>query len=72
MSKKLFETDLKPFDVYETPNGNTFLKLSDDRCIAIGKRNEPFEFEDGDKLHTLPLNKDPLKVKKVGKIVFDK
>lgn len=70
MGKKLAK-DLKIYEVYKTPNGNLFIKLSDNYSMAIGPKgdHEPNEFEDIKLTSLVPIN-NVVPVKKVGKLVF--
>lgn len=81
---KILEKDLKNWDVYKSPNGNTFIKFNDNFAIAIGSKNNCIpdmekkychnakrEFE----VYTLPCvinNSGSLEVTKIGKVKFKK
>jgi hypothetical protein len=67
------EKDLEIYDVWESPNGNLFIKLTDDYSIAIGPKGEHQPLEDANDLKRTQYVKsnDVFLVKKVGKIVFD-
>jgi hypothetical protein len=67
------EKDLEIYDVWESPNGNLFIKLTDDYSIAIGPKGEHQPLEDANDLKRTQYVKsnDVFPVKKVGKIVFD-
>jgi hypothetical protein len=69
---KMKEADLKIYDVWKSPNGHLFIKITDDYSIAIGAKG----FHDP---NTLDLERtqyakadDTTPVKKVGKIKFKK
>jgi len=65
------EKDLEIYDVWESPNGNLFIKITDDHSIAIGPKghHEPCEY---DNLHSSYVKRNDITpVKKVGKITFD-
>lgn len=69
----MIERDLNIFDVWESPNGNQFIKISNEYSIAIGGEgdHEP-NIEAGDLKHTQYVkSNDITPVKKIGKIVFD-
>ena len=70
---KLMEKDLEIYDVWESPNGNLFIKISEDYSIAIGPKgnHEPLE-ESGDMERTQYVKSDNITpVKKIGKIIFE-
>lgn len=66
-----FEKDLETYDVWESPNGNLFIKMSDEYSIAIGVKgdHEPTACDLKQTQYVKFNNIIP--VKKVGKIVFD-
>ena len=68
----MIEKDLKIYDVWESPNGNLFIKISDNYSIAIGpKGNHEPNIEWGDLIRTQYVKSNNVTpVKKVGKIVF--
>lgn len=68
----MLEKDLDVYDVWESPNGNLFIKISDDFSIAIGaKGDEPSE-EWGDLKRTQYVKSNNITpVKKVGRIIFE-
>lgn len=69
----MLEKDLKIYDVWESPNGNLFIKISDDYSIGIGTKghHEPNE-EYGDLKRTQYVKSDSVTpVKRVGRMVFD-
>lgn len=68
----MLEQDLEIYDVWESPNGNMFIKISDNYSIAIGSvgEHEPYR---ADLLCSQYIkSSDKVVVKKVGKIIFDK
>lgn len=67
------EKDLEIYDIWEAPNGNLFIKISDSYSIAIGPKgeHEPIQ-EAGDfRRSQYAKSSDVVPVKKIGKIVFD-
>ncbi len=73
MEKELLEKDLNIYDVWEAPNGNIFIKISNDYSIAIGPKggHEPNE-EWGDLKRTQYVKSSKITpVKKIGKITFE-
>ena len=69
----MLEKDLEIYDIWESPNGNLFIKISDDYSIAIGPKghHEPNE-EWGDLKRTQYVKSNSVSpVKKVGRMVFD-
>jgi hypothetical protein len=67
------EKDLEIYDIWESPNGNLFIKISDDYSIGIGTKgnHEPNE-EWGELKRTQYVKSNNITpVKKVGKMVFD-
>jgi hypothetical protein len=69
----MIEKDLEIYDVWESPNGNLFVKLTDDYSIAIGPKGDHAPLEEMGELKKTQYVKsnDVTPVKKVGKIVFD-
>lgn len=67
------EKDLDILDVWESPNGNLFIKVSEEYSIAIGpKGNHTPNVEYGELKRSQYIKaNDITPVKKVGKIVFD-
>ena len=67
----LKESDLDVYDVFESANGNMFIKITNKYSIAIGPRenHEPYD-HDLDSTQYIKGN-DVHVVKKVGKLVFD-
>ena len=67
-------SNLMLFDIYETPNGNNFLKVSDNESLPLGRFDEG-EFTTFDiRLSDATIfvkNQPDLKVKLVGNIVND-
>jgi hypothetical protein len=69
----MIEKDLEIYDIWESPNGNLFIKMSDDWSIAIGSKghHEP-NVEWGELKQTQYIKRsDITPVKKVGRLVFD-
>lgn len=65
------EKDLDVFDVWESPNGNHFIKITNSLSIAIGPEGG-YEPHSSDLKHTQYVKADNITpVKKIGKIVFD-
>ncbi len=67
------EKDLKTYDVWQSLNGNLFLKISDEYSIAIGSKgfHDPVP-ENGDLSRTQYIKCDEVsEVEKVGRLVFD-
>jgi len=70
---KLVEKDLEIYDVWESPIGNLFIKISDDYSLGIGPKgnHEPLE-ESGDMERTQYVKSNNITpVKKIGKIIFE-
>jgi hypothetical protein len=67
----MIEKDLEIYDVWESPNGNIFIKLTDEYSIAIGPKGDhaPNEFDFRHNQFVKANGITP--VKKVGKLVFD-
>jgi hypothetical protein len=67
----MLEKDLEIYDIWESPNGNLFIKISDDYSIGIGAKghHEPHEWETKISQYVKSNNITP--VKKVGRMVFD-
>ncbi len=69
----MIEKDLEIYDVWESPNGNLFIKISDNYSLSIGTKgnHEPNE-EWGELKRTQYVKSNNFTpVKKVGRIVFD-
>ncbi len=64
------EKDLEVYDVWESPNGNLFIKMTEDHSIAIGAKSNHEPNENDNKSPYVKRN-DITPVKKVGRIVFD-
>ena len=65
------ENDLEIYDVWESPNGNHFLKMGGGYSLALGRKgfSEPVERD----LESCQFVKSHnTRAKKVGKIIFDK
>jgi hypothetical protein len=69
----MIEKDLEIYDIWEAPNGNLFIKTSDEYSIAIGsKGNHVPSIECGELERTQYAKRnDFTPVKKVGRLVFD-
>ena len=72
--KKLKECDLNIYDVWESPNGNLFIKLTDEYSIAIGSKGNHQPNEDwGELKHSQFVKANNITtVKKVGTIKWQK
>jgi hypothetical protein len=70
---ELKEKDLNIYDVWESPNGNLFLKVSEDYSLAMGQRGDHAPSKAwGDLDHTQYVrSSDVFPVVKVGRIKFD-
>ena len=69
----MLERDLEIYDIWESPNGNLFIKISNDYSIGIGAKghHEPNE-EWGELKRTQYVKSSNITpVKKVGRMVFD-
>lgn len=69
----MIENDLEIYDIWESPNGNLFIKISDSYSIGIGKKDdhEPNE-EWGELKQTQYVKSNNITpVKKVGRMVFN-
>jgi hypothetical protein len=68
----MLEKDLDVYDVWESVNGNIFIKVSSNYSIAIGPKG--FHYPNDYDLTTTQYVKsnDLTKVKKVGKLKFKK
>jgi hypothetical protein len=69
----MLEKDLEIYDVWESPNGNLFIKICDDYSIAIGQKghHEPnVEWNELNRTSYVKSN-DIIPVKKIGSINFD-
>lgn len=69
----MLEKDLEIYDVWESPNGNLFIKLSEDWSIVIGPKghHQPnVEWGELNRSQYIKRN-DVTPVKKVGKLVFE-
>jgi len=67
------EKDLEIYDVYESSNGNLFIKLTEEYSIAIGSKGNHKPYKDwGDLDNTQYVKRnDVAEVEKVGRLVFD-
>ena len=69
----MLEKDLEIYDIWESPNGNLFIKLSEDWSIAIGPKghHQPnVEWGELNRSQYIKRN-DVTPVKKVGKLKFE-
>lgn len=64
------EFDLEVYDVWKSPSGNLFIKVSDDYSIAIGPKGDHTPNEIDFKRNSYVKASSIVTVKKVGKIVF--
>ena len=69
----MLEKDLEIYDIWESPNKNLFIKISNDYSIAIGSKGNHKPNEDFCDLKRTQYVKsnDITPVKKIGKIIFD-
>jgi hypothetical protein len=69
----MLEKDLEIYDIWESPNENLFIKISDDYSIGIGKKghHEPNEEWGELKRSQYIKSNDITPVKKVGRMIFD-
>jgi hypothetical protein len=69
----MLEKDLEIYDIWESPNGNLFIKISDDYSIAIGTKEHHEPNEEGGELKRTQYVKSNniTPVKKVGRMVFN-
>jgi hypothetical protein len=69
---KLMEKDLEIYDVWESPSGNIFIKISEYYSIAIGPKGQHQPIKDWGDLERTQYVKssDITPVKKIGKIIF--
>ena len=69
----MIEKDSHIYDVWESPNGNLFIKISNDYSIAIGPKglHEPIEeWRDLERTQYVKSS-NIIPVKKVGRLVFE-
>jgi hypothetical protein len=68
----MIEKDLKIYDIWESPNGNVFIKISDEYSIAIGGFGNHAPNEEWGELKKTQYVKsnDITPVKKIGRMVF--
>ena len=64
------EKDLNIYDVWQSPNGNLFIKIGDNYAIGIGQKGHHEPTNDKEGAPFVKINGD-FPVKKVGKIIFD-
>jgi hypothetical protein len=66
----MIESDLEIYDVWEAPNGNIFIKMSQNYSIGIGTKGNHAPL--GDDLHISNYSKsnDITPVKRIGKLCF--
>lgn len=69
----MLEKDLNIYDVWESPNGNLFIKMTNEYSLAIGPKNnhEPLRALNELKQTQYVKASEITPVKKVGSIVFD-
>lgn len=68
----MLEKDLEIYDVWESPNKNLFIKISDNYSIAIGEKGEHEPLKGYYENQTLYVKRsETCEVKKVGRIIFD-
>lgn len=69
----MLEKDLEIYDVWESPNGNLFIKLSEDWSIEIGpKGHHQPNVKWGELKRSQYIKRNNISpVKKVGKLVFE-
>ena len=69
----MIENDLEIYDVWESDNGNIFIKIDNEYSIAIGPKNgHSPNIEYNDLKHTQYVKSNNIStVKKIGKIIFD-
>lgn len=69
----MLEKDLEIYDVFESPNGNLFIRMSENYSIAIGAKGDHEPNTEWCELKTTQYVKrnDVAPVKKVGRIIFD-
>lgn len=65
------EFDLDVYDVWKSPNGNLFIKVSGDYSIAIGPKGDHTPDEIDLKRSNYVHASSIVTVKKVGKIIFE-
>jgi hypothetical protein len=70
----MLEKDLEIYDIWEAPSGNIFIKLSDNYSIAIGRKgdHEPSNVWNETEKSQYVKSSEFVKVKKIGKLKFDK
>lgn len=66
-----YEKDLDILDLWESPNGNLFLKVNDNFSVALGQKGFFGPIEHYEKGATFVLSDTVTPVKKVGKLIFD-
>ena len=68
----MVEKDLEIYDIWKSPSGNLFIKISDDYSIAIGPKGQHDPIEEwGDLKRTQYVKSNNVTtVKKVGRMVF--
>lgn len=72
-TKELTEKDLTIYDVWESPNGNLFLKVSDDYSLALGTKGDHAPTKEWGDLNRTQYVSSSIRipVKRVGRIKFD-
>jgi hypothetical protein len=66
------EKDLKIYDVWESPNGNLFLKVHDRWSLALGDKGNHNPNDWDLKMSQFVKQSDLVPVKKVGRLKFKK
>ncbi len=69
----MLEKDLDVYDIWQAPNGNLFIKITDDYSIGIGSKGHHEPQEALSELNRTQYVKENnvTPVKKVGRMVFD-
>ena len=67
----MLEKDLEIYDVWESPNGQLFIRISDDYSIAIGAKGHHAPHDNDLKVTSYVKANDITPAKKVGRIIFD-
>ena len=65
------EKDLEIYDVWESPNENLFIKISENHSLAIGAKGYHDPNENDSTGSQYVKSNDIVPVKKVGRIIFD-
>ena len=67
----MLEKDLEIYDVWESPNGQLFIRITEDYSIAIGAKGYHAPHDHDLKVSQFVKINDVTPVKKVGRIIFD-